>query len=148
MERHPDHARAQAGARIAFERPFSEQPGCFLADGKNYAESELRGLFHKYGVPSHQRRLVFQRAPQRFRGGRGVLTQSLKHSRRPRAHSLGPTLRLRKNLGQQGQRTITKPMLEPVVSVAMKFIAPRMRRSADCASRGAMLRAPDTAAAL
>src|SRR5437763_1130063 len=37
----PDHARAPARSRSAVERPFTEQSGCLLADGKNHPEVEI-----------------------------------------------------------------------------------------------------------
>src|SRR5437867_2682387 len=38
----PDDAGAQAGSGSEFVRVFREQPGCFLADGKNYPKGQLR----------------------------------------------------------------------------------------------------------
>src|SRR2546430_13101476 len=38
----PDDAVAQAGSESEFVRGLREQPGCFLADGKNHSEVQLR----------------------------------------------------------------------------------------------------------
>src|SRR5437660_9655884 len=38
----PDDAGAQAGSEPEFVRGLREQPGCFLADGKNHPKVQLR----------------------------------------------------------------------------------------------------------